>query len=144
MYDDEVYDDNFYEDDTYDEGMYEDDNIYEGYSENSEAKEIKGITDTVTDYTYTGLTYPCIIFKRGIKLEKHKVQVISNMVKSSTTGLLKDISLYFDNDELYKLGMISGVQVSPLIEIVGVENLVAFVDENTKLDASLIYTLCTV
>lgn len=118
--------------------------IYKGYSEDSEVKEIKGITDTVTDYTYTGLTYPCIIFKKGIKLERHKVQVISNMVKSSAVGMVKDISLYFNNNEqLYKMGMISGVQVNPLIDVVGRDSLDAFLDKDTKLSDSLIYTLCS-
>lgn len=119
--------------------------IYEGYSEDSEVKEIKGITDKVTDYTYTKLSYPCIIFKEGIKLERHKVQVISNMVKSSTAGMIKDITIYFDKTgNLYKMGMLSGFQVNPLIDLVGVEGLDAFLDEDTKLEGSLIYTLCTI
>lgn len=121
------------------------DDVYNGYSEDGEVKEIKGITDTVTDYTYTGLSYPCIVFKQGFKLERHKVQVISNMVKSNTTGIKKDISLYFSNkDQLYKLGEISGVQVSPLIDIAGRDNLIAFLDADTELNDSLIYTLCSI
>lgn len=121
------------------------DDVYNGYSEDGEVKEIKGITDTVTDYTYTGLSYPCIVFKQGFKLERHKVQVISNMVKSNTVGINKDISLYFsNNDQLYKLGEISGVQVSPLIDIAGRDNLIAFLDADTELNDSLIYTLCSI
>lgn len=121
------------------------DDVYNGYSEDGEVKEIKGITDTVTDYTYTGLSYPCIVFKQGFKLERHKVQVISNMVKSNTVGIKKDISLYFSNkDQLYKLGEISGVQVSPLIDIAGRDNLIAFLDADTELNDSLIYTLCSI
>lgn len=121
------------------------DDVYNGYSEDGEVKEIKGITDTVTDYTYTGLSYPCIVFKQGFKLERHKVQVISNMVKSNTVDIKKDISLYFSNkDQLYKLGEISGVQVSPLIDIAGRDNLIAFLDADTELNDSLIYTLCSI
>lgn len=139
--------DGYSDDDVYD-GYSEDgcnDDVYEGYSEDKEVKEIKGITDTVTDYTYTDLSYPCIIFKKGIKLERHKVQVISNMVKSTTQGIVKDIALYFSNaDQLYKLGNINGFQVSPIIDIAGRENLIAYLDKNTRLDDSLIYTLCSI
>ena len=118
--------------------------LYEGYSEDSGVREIEGITDTVTDYTYTNLAYPCIIFKNGVKLEKHRIQVISNMVKSNATGVVKDISLYFSNEgQLYKLGEIGGIQVSPLIDIVGRDNLIAFLDKDTELKESLIYTLCS-
>lgn len=128
----------------YEESNYYEEEIYDDYDENSNAKEIQGITDTVTDYTYTKLSYPCIILKKGTKLEKHKVQVISNMVKSSTVGLVKDIAIYFDNDDLYKLGLISGLQVSPLIEIVGLDSLVAYADKDTQLTGSMIYALCTI
>lgn len=125
--------------------MYEDEELYEGYNEDSSTEEIKGITNKVTEYTYTGLTYPCIVFKDGMKLEKHKIQVISNMVKSNSSALVKDISLYFNNgDQLYKLGMISGVQVISLIDIANRDNLIAFLDADTELKDSLIYTLCSI
>lgn len=125
--------------------LEEDDSVYEGYDEEDGVDEIKGITDKVTDYTFVDLNYPCIVFKNGLKMEKHKVQVISNMVKSISVGMEKDITLYFVNsdNQLFKLGMISGVQVSSLIDISGRENLIAFLDENTELTESLIYTLCT-
>ena len=120
--------------------------IYDGYDEDREVKEIKGITDKVTDYTFTDISFPCVIFKSGLRLEKHKVKVISNMVKSSTGSLGKDITLYFakDDSQLYKMGMLSGIQISSLIEIVGLDNLDAFYDKSTKLTGSLIYTLCTI
>ena len=118
--------------------------LYDGYSEEDEISDIEGITDKVTDYTYTGLSYPCVIFKQGIALEKHKVNIISNMVKTSVPGIEKDISLYFENDsQLYKLGSISGIQMIALIEISGRESLIAFSEENVELKDSLIYTLCS-
>lgn len=120
------------------------DDIYSGYDEDGSVGEISGITDKVTDYTYTGLSYPCVIFKQGTSLEKHKVNIISNMVKSSVSGVLKDISLYFENaGQLYKLGMIAGIQVDALIEIAGRDSLIAFNEQNIELKGSLIYTLCS-
>lgn len=120
--------------------------IYDGYDEEESVKDIKGITDKVTDYTFTDISFPCVIFKSGLRLEKHKVKVISNMVKSTTGSLGKDITLYFSkgDKQLYKMGMLSGIQISSLIEIVGLDNLDAFYDENTRLAGSLIYTLCTI
>lgn len=122
------------------------DSFYEGYSEDEiEVKEIEGITDTVTDYTFVGLTYPCIIFKEGFTLEKHKVQVISNMVNSVSKGVKDDIAIYFNNNgDLYKLGEINGLQVSSLIDIVGRDNLMAFMYKGEELKGSLIYTLCSI
>ena len=122
----------------------EDSSIFEGYSENDGLKEIKGITDSVTGYTYTNLSYPCIVFKQGIQLEKHKVSVISNMVKSKAVGLVKDTSLYFitDDDQMFKIGMINGMQVGSLIDIAGRDNLTGFAEDGKELKDSLIYTLC--
>ena len=120
-------------------------NIYDGYSEDDEVKEIKGITDAVTDYTYTDIAFPCIIFKSGLRLEKHKVKVISNMVKSATGSVVKDITLYFaKGKDLYKMGMISGVQVGSLIEMVNLGCIEAYYDKDTKLEGSLIYSLCSI
>lgn len=120
---------------------YEYDDIYDGYEEGVD--EIRGITDTVTDYTYTNLLYPCIIFKEGMVLEKHKVQVISNMMKGNLNSVDKDISIYFCNDgQIYKIGNISGVQVSFLLEIVGTDKLDAYLSKNEKLVGDKIYTLC--
>lgn len=118
--------------------------VYEGYSESEDVKDIKGITDVVTGYTYTNLSYPCIVFKKGMKLEKHKVTVISNMVKSKGVGLVKDTSLYFltDDDQMFKLGMINGMQVGSLIDIAGRDNLIGFAEDGRELKDSLIYTLC--
>lgn len=119
--------------------------IYEGYDENKKVEEVKGITDKVTNYTFTNMEYPCMIFKKGFKLAKHKVQVISNMVRSNTKGCEKDISLYFiNNDEVFKMGNICGQQVEALIDVAGRENLIAYADEETQLTGSLIYTLCRV
>ena len=128
----------------YNEYDEDDDNLYEGYDEEDAPEEIQGITDKVTDYTYTGLSYPCIVFKRGIQLEKHKVSVISNMVKSKAVGLIDDISLYFvnDDDQIFKIGTINGMQVGSLIEIVGTDNITGFSEDGIELRDSLIYTLC--
>ena len=58
---------------------------------------------------------------------------------------LKDITLYFaKGKDLYKMGMISGVQVSSLIEMVNLDCIEAYYDKDTKLEGSLIYSLCSI
>lgn len=114
----------------------------EGTDEQSEVK-VKGITGDVTDFTYTGLEYPCIVFNDDFKCPKHQLNVISNMVNSSVG--FKDISLYFVNKgELFKIGAINGMQVNAFLDIVGISNVKGFFDKLTKLEDSMLYTLCTV
>lgn len=122
--------------------MSEDFEFYGEGTDETTVQDVKGITDKVTDYTYTNLNYPCIMLKEGFTCPKHKMKVISNMVKTSNND--KDISLYFTDDgELYRIGMLSGLQLSSFIEIVGLENIVGFFEDGTRLDGSKIYTLCT-
>ena len=112
----------------------------EGYDENTDS-EIKGITDTVTDFVYTGLNYPNIIIKEGFTCPKHKMQVLSRMVKSSSREI-KDVNLYFvQGGELYKMGMLSKGQVMAFLDMVGIDMLDAFLDEKTKLEGDRIYVL---
>lgn len=121
------------------------DNDFGFYGEDkdeAEVKDIHGITDTVTEYTYSNLKYPCLIFRKNFKCHKHKMKVISNMVKSR--GIVKDISLYFEqSDGVYKIGEIGGIQVNSLLDCIGDENLIGFYDESTELTGSLLYTLCS-
>ena len=128
-------------DDFYD---LEEEKLYEGYSDDSIVKEMQGITDKVTDYTYTNLSYPCIIFKDGVQLERHKVQVISNMIKYGTgSSIVKDIAVYFTNvSQLYKMGMLSGIQLSSFLDIAGKDNITVFLDKDTELKGSMMYALC--
>ena len=122
--------------------MSEDFEFYGEGTDETPVQDVKGITDKVTDYTYTNLNYPCIMLKEGFTCPKHKMKVISNMVKTSNND--KDISLYFTDDgELYRIGMLSGLQLSSFIEIVGLENIVGFFEDGTRLVGSKIYTLCT-
>lgn len=117
--------------------------MYDGYEEGT-VKEIEGITDKVSDMSFTGISYPAIVFKEGFKLERHKVVVISNMVKSQAGNMTKDITLYFQNNgELYKMGTLSGFQVMSLLDIVPRDSLLAFYSDGQLLEGSLIYTLCS-
>ena len=117
--------------------------IYEGYVE-GKVDEIKGVTDTVTDKAFTKLEFPALVLKEGTQLPRHVVKVVSNMVKSHAGNAKKDISLYLQQaGELYKMGSLSGIQVEPLIDIVGRDNLMGFYDNGEPLEGSLIYTLCT-
>ena len=122
--------------------------FYGEENDETKVKEVKGITDKVTEYVYTNLSDPCIIFKKGFSCPKHQMKVLSNMVKSQ--GVPKDITLYFEKDmgtaesEIYKLGMISGLQVDSLLSIFDLEKLVGFYDENTVLEGSKLYVLCSI
>lgn len=118
-------------------------NFYgEGTDDVKETK-IKGITGDVTDFTYTNVSFPCLLFNDDFSCPKHKLTVIQNMV-NSTVGT-KDISIYFrDKGDLYKIGMIDGLQVSAFLEVVGEENVTGYFDEKTKLTNSMLYTLCSI
>lgn len=125
------------------ESAREDFDFYEDNVEN-ESVEIEGITGNVTSYTFTGVSYPCIIFKEDFSCPKHKLTVVSNMVKSGS-NLIKDISLYFlQKGELFKIGSLSGLQVGAFLDLVGVENVNGFYDSSTQLVKDKLYTLCTV
>lgn len=104
---------------------------------------VKGISDNVAGFTFTKLKFPCIIFKEGFKCPKHQLTVISNMVK--TVKDLKDVNLYYqDNEDVFKMGALSGLQVDSFLEIVGDDKVVGYYDKDTKLEGSMLYTLCTV
>lgn len=119
----------------------EDFGFYGEEEDESVVDDIHGITDTVTNYTYTNLQYPCIIFKEGFTLKSHKWRVISNMVKAIDKD--KDTALYFkDNGNMVKLGSLSGRQVESFLELVGCENLLGYYLDGTKLEGDRLYTLC--
>ena len=61
-------------------GCMNEEELYVGYDEDT-VNEIEGITDKVTDLSYTKLEYPAILFKEDFQLPKHKILLISNMVK---------------------------------------------------------------
>ena len=104
--------------------------------------EIKGITDEVVNYTYTHMSYPCIVMKEGFKCAEHKMVVLSKMVKMSSTED-KDITLYFSiKGELYKVGKLSGSQMKAFVDIVGLENARAFYSEDKELIGDKMYVLC--
>ena len=118
----------------------EDFGFYGEEAEDDKVEEIQGITENVSEFTYSSLEYPCIMFKEGFSLKNHKWKVLSNMVKS--ISLDKDISLYFhDNGELLKIGKISGTQVNAFLDIVGMEGVVGYYDKYTLLETDRMYTL---
>lgn len=107
------------------------------------SSDVRGVSDSVSSYTYTNLSYPCLLFKEGFTCPKHQLTVISNMVKSK--GSDKDVSIYFNKEgDLYKIGSISGRQVNAFLEIVGTGVVYGYYDEGTKLEDDLLYTLCTI
>lgn len=119
--------------------MEEDFNFYGNEGAENEQIE-KGITDRVTEYTYTKLEYPCILFNEGFSAPMHKLTVVSNMVKSNAGD--KDISLYMrKGDDIFKLGMLSGSQIEAFLDIMGVGSVKGYLDENTLLEGDKLYTL---
>ena len=123
--------------------MSEDFGFYGDVGEEQQKQVEKGISDKVTEFTYSNLEYPCIVFREDFSCPKHKLRAVSNMVKAK--GVEKDINLYFtDKGELFKMGMLSGLQVNPFLEIIGCESVIGFYDENTKLENDRLYTLCTI
>ena len=123
--------------------MNEDFGFYGSDAEERTETVIKGITDRVTGFSYSSISYPCLVLKEDFKCPKHQIKVISNMVKN-TCGV-KDVSLYFlKNNELFKMGSISGLQVGFLLDMVGVGQVFGYFSSSTKLEGDALYTLCTV
>ena len=114
-----------------------------GEDEDAVVGEKKGITGEVTSYAYTNLAYPCFMFKQGFTCERHKMKVLSNMINAK--GYNKDIAIYFrEGEDTFKIGAISGQQVSFLLDIIGLDNLEGYYDDGTKLEGSKMYVLCSV
>lgn len=120
----------------------EDFGFYGSENDENNVKDIEGITDKVTEFTFTKLAYPCIVLKEGFNCAKHQLKVISNMVKAA--GEDKDINLYFiDKGTTYKMGKLSGMQMSSFLDIVGTDNIIGFYDDGTRLEKDRIYVLCS-
>lgn len=108
-------------------------------NENS-VREIRGITDTVSKYVFSDMNFPCICLKEDLTLPKHKWVVISKLVKQGTSD--KNISVYLiRKGDLYKAGALSGVQVTALIDLVGLDNLVGYYNKDKELKGDRLYIL---
>lgn len=123
-------------------GIVEDEDFYGCENEETES-EIKGITGTVSSFTYTNVSFPCFIFKEGSEIPKHKLRIVANMVKSGNMQD-KDTSLYFiQNGDLFKIGSLSGTQIMGFLDLMGTGCLDGYVDADTKLEDGNLYSLCT-
>ena len=117
------------EEDFYDEEIIED-------------GEIAGVTDTVVSYTFTGMEFPCVIFKDDVVFPEHKMLVLSKMLKMGAPD--KDISIYFMKEgELYRIGKLSGMQMKAFLQIVGEDSVRVFYAEGHELLGDKIYVLCS-
>lgn len=126
----------------YDMNLEEEEDVYQGMLEEADT-DIEGITDDVVSYTYTDISYPCIIIKDGFTCERHKLDVLSHMVKMSSREE-KDISLYMqDGKERYKIGALSGSQIKAFYQIIGEENVSVYYSENKELEGDMKYVLCS-
>lgn len=123
------------------ESVNDDFGFYGSDADEREVEEIKGITDTVTEFTFTNMEYPCIIFKDGVSYKKHQWRILSNMVKAIAPD--KDTALYFpDSSGLVKMGMLSGRQVESFLDLVGIDNVYAYYSKGVMLEGSKMYSLC--
>lgn len=109
-------------------------------SDNAKVGDLSGITDKVSEFTYTDMEYPCIIFNDGATFKNHQWRIIANMVKAIDNN--KDIALYYKDNGLVKMGMLSGRQVESFLDLVGVENVYAYYSKDILLKDSKLYTLC--
>lgn len=122
-------------------GVYEED-VYDGEEEYTGEEDIEGVTDEVTSYTYTNLEYPCIVLNDDFTCPKHKLEVLSRMVKMSDREI-KDIALYMSNEgDLYKIGSLSGTQMKAFYQIIGEDNVRVFFSEEKELLGDKKYVLC--
>lgn len=120
--------------------MSDDFGFYGPENDESIATDIRGVTDTVSKFVYTNLSYPCICLKEDIKLPKHKWVVISKLVKHGVQN--KNISVYLARGgSLFKAGALSGVQIKAFIDIIGINNLVGYYEKDRKLVGDRLYVL---
>ena len=110
-----------------------------GSEEDSEKiREIRGITDEVSEFEYAGMKYPCICLKDNLILPKHKWKGISNLVKQGTSS--KNITVYMIREgELYEIGALAGIQIKAFIDIVGLNNMFAYHNKDTRLEKDKLY-----
>ena len=115
--------------------------MYEG-GEDREDAVVEGVTDSISQYAFTDIQYPCIMFNKGFHTEKHKFQVLQNML--SNPQMESDISVYFTNSkgEVLKVGKISGYQLAFMLDIVGRDKVTGYYADGSELKDGLIYTLC--
>lgn len=114
--------------------------FYGEEGEESSVRDIKGITDTVSKYVFSDMDFPCICFKEDLVLPKHKWIGISKLVKQGASD--KNISVYIlRKGDLFKAGSLSGVQVTALIDLVGLENLFGYYNKDKELKGDRLYIL---
>lgn len=122
--------------------MSDDFKFYEENSEEDYVREIKGVTDKVSEYVYSNMEFPCICLKPDIVLPKYKWVAISKLVKLGSPD--KSIFVYIHrNGELYKLGALSGVQVKAFIEVAGLENIFGYHNKDIILKDDRVYVLAS-
>lgn len=108
--------------------------------EKEEVRDIKGITDEVSKYVYSNLSYPCICLKEDVKFPKYKWIAISKLVKQGSSD--KNISFYIiRNSDILKAGSLSGIQIKAFIDIVGLDNIFGYYNKDKLLEGDRIYVL---
>lgn len=118
----------------------EDFGFYGEEEEEEVIKDIKGVTDEVSKFVFTNVEYPFVCLKADIALPQYKWLIISKLVKQGVAS--KNISFYMlRGGELFKAGALSGVQIKSFIDIVGIDNLFGYHNENIRLEGDRLYVL---
>lgn len=119
----------------YDEDFYPEDDV--------DVDEIKGITGKVSSFTFTGVSFPCIVFRDDVQIPKHKLLIVSNMVKSGDLNE-KDTALYFNQKgSLFKIGSLAGSQIMGFLDLMGTDCVKGYVSSDEELVGGKLYSLCT-
>ena len=117
--------------------------------ETRKKREIKGITDKVTNSTYEGKNYPVVNVLLTEATPKYKLQALSRLLKSSVKtydvdNMEEDQSIYvaLKTDSIYKpVGRVTPQQVKTLMSILMGVNVELELEEGKVMDRMYIYAL---
>lgn len=118
---------------------------YETFEDNRDFKK-EGLTGDVKRYVTESMTYPCYIISLASNIAKYKLDVLKNMFTLSKVYneelSMSSIDIYFDSGEkLIKFGKISSAQVKSFLKLFDSEQIIGYLDKNTKLEGDYLYVL---
>ena len=118
---------------------------FETYEDDRDFKQA-GITGEVTKYPTSKIQYPCYMITSA--MPKYKAEVLQTMVKSINVEnydadfLATRVYIYIAlQNKIYKIGQIYAKQVKSFISLCEGEQLIGYLDADTKLDGMYLYTL---
>jgi hypothetical protein len=114
-------------------------------------REVKGITDKVTQSAISEIQYPVINILLDTAVPRYKLEALSRLLKShvkddNIDGVEQDLSVYvaLKTDKVYKpIGRIMPKQIKTFMSIVHGLKVELEVEEGKIMDAKYIYALST-